>query len=89
MVILRLLFVTLSGFGLHQAYAPTRALGERWGGMLREAIGVLGMFPGFILIRDGLEHRDGIDSLTIAYLLTAFSFGTGVLCGHLADKKPR
>ena len=82
MVILRLVFVAMSGFGLHQAYRPTLSLGPRWGSMLREAIGTLGMLPGLLLLHD----REGHDNVVSAYLLTCFAFGSGVFIGHMVDR---
>ena len=82
---MRLLIVIMSGFGLHQLYTPTQSLGERWGSMFREAIGVIGMLPGLLLIRDGVSDNDN-DSLTVSYLLAALSFGIGVMIGHLVDR---
>lgn len=81
-MVIRLLFVVMSGFGLHQAYKPTLSLGQRWGGMLREAIGVLGMLPGVLLLHD----RDGQDNLIVSYLLACFAFGSGVFAGHMVDR---
>lgn len=78
----------LSAFGLNRFYEPSKALGERWGNMLREAIGIIGLWPFVLLLvreipRNQKREDDTAQRYTVAYLLAAMFFGAGVLLGHL------
>lgn len=83
---LRLIAALFGGFALHRAYGPTQALGERWGSMAREAVGVAGMTPFLLLIHHATQTENEDERLMIAYFLTALFFGSGVVAGHLVDK---
>lgn len=91
MLTVKLGFAIIEAFGLHQTYEPSKILGERWGGMFREAIGAIFLWPAVLLVRreiprDGDREEDYDKQFSIAYALILLFFGTGVLLGHLFDR---
>lgn len=94
MLFIKLLASALAGFGLHQFYRPSAALGPRWGSLLRYAIGAFGLLPFLILINrqianphvDARSNGGDDERLTVAYMITVISFGAGTMAGHLLDR---
>lgn len=89
MLILRLILIVLAGFASNRAQRVTRFFGNRWGQLVRYAIGVLVLIPSFIVLKASFpqpQKRFGEVERDIAsLLLSAFGIGTGVLIGYIVD----
>ena len=90
-MIIRLFISTLFGFLLHQTYHPTKRFGERWGNLLRYAIGGLALMPVRALLWQGFgklsNSNDPNGRLAIIDLLALLTLGGGAMIGHLFDKE--
>lgn len=88
-LVIKLLVIVMAAFGLHAFYNPTTALGERWGTMARYAIGILGLYPFFMIVNRnmrGTESETEDERVTVAYFMAAGAMGTGVFMGHILDR---
>ncbi len=85
-MIFRFFFGFFAGLLLHKTYRPTHRFGERWGSLMRYAIGGLGLIPVKALILSGMRGRRNDDVVT-ADLLALLSFGGGTFIGHILDTK--
>ena len=84
----RFLSSFILGFLLHKfTYRPTRRFGPKWGLLMRYAIGSLGLVPARLFIWQGLNHDNESERFIISHLLSLFTFGPGVVLGHLLNRK--
>jgi uncharacterized membrane protein required for colicin V production len=84
---LRLLAAVFGGFAAHRFYKPSLSLGQRWGNMLRYAIGALCLLPFLLMVQHELRNDSKPDDALLAsYLLTIGAVGTGTFVGHLTDR---
>ena len=83
-LLLRLSAAFFGGLALNRFYNPSLRLPARWGSMVREAIGVEGMFPFMLMVNHALHEIGNEDEkFTIVYHLTALFFAAGVFVGHV------
>jgi hypothetical protein len=91
MLFIKLFICVLAGLAGHQTWNFTRMFGEKWGTLVRYAIGLLIFIPAQILVKASLPkptnyyeelERDGVSGL-----LSAGGVGTGVLIGYILGDK--
>lgn len=91
MLLLRLFLGMLAGLAGHFAYGPSQIFGQRWGSLLRYAIGLLLFIPAQIVVKSSIPERENkgywgdVERDLVAGLLTAGAVGTGTLFGHILD----
>lgn len=86
-MIIKCILGILLGYVSHVFFhKPTARFGNKWGLLLRYAIGYIGCIPLRQLFLDENEKRVS-ERVFMADIISGVMFGAGVFLGHLADNE--
>jgi hypothetical protein len=76
----------ISGYSVQKlTYEKTLVFETRWGNIIRYTIGVLGAFPLVLLFYKLFSKMEGIERVSLAYLIAYPMFGAGVVAANITD----